>query len=246
MWFSYSTFLLSPSTSLIYASHSFVPHRLDTWIWWDTCCNIGRIHSGFSFFYCQRYNLAPCLKTLLHKPVRVWDESHAALASCFMWTCWWLERGGPGWLAELITLSCSCSASPCLWFGEDRWWKDILGMPGRLSATDSDCHRENGFSFSFRVVADSPVSELWVKQLVICRSICLMSFLSRFHDWLWISEYLSLVFFQEDFREVLKKRKDHVHRLLSEDWQTPHFDCLMWLSQPMFALAKRQKPVGPR
>lgn len=35
-------------------------------------------------FYCQRYNLSPCLKTLLHKPVHVWDESHAALASCFM------------------------------------------------------------------------------------------------------------------------------------------------------------------
>lgn len=44
----------------------------------------------------------------------------------------------------------------------------------------------------------------------ICSAVCLSSFL--------IAVCKSpAVFFQEDFREVLKKRKDHFHRLLSED-----------------------------
>ena len=56
----------------------------------------------------------------------------------------------------------------------------------------------------------------------------------RFHRSVPIS---LAVFFQEDCREVLKKRKDHFHRLLSEDWHNrlsstppppshPHFELL--------------------
>lgn len=98
-------------------------------------------------------------------------------------------------------------------------------------------HPESHFSLSIRCRPGlfSWSIELWIKQLVICSTICLLSFLPPFHCSVLISS--PSCFFRRIFGRCWRRGRITSTGCCrrTDATLTPHFNYFMWLSQFMFA-----------